>query len=62
MFPIMFLFSESLTVYTFFPPFFALVGLLGFLMYVWIGYFNGVGTPEWMMGKIGGFAQRKNKK
>ena len=36
-------------------------GFLGFLMYIWLKYFNGVGTPEWLMRKIGSRGQRKNK-
>ncbi len=34
-------------------------GFLGLLMYVWLKYFNGVGTPEWIMRKIGSSGQRK---
>jgi len=36
-------------------------GFLGFLMYIWLKYFNGVGTPEWLMSKIGSSGQRKKK-
>jgi len=36
-------------------------GFLGFLMYIWLKYFKGVGTPEWLMRKIGSSGQRKNK-
>ncbi|MFW9878679.1 MAG: hypothetical protein ACFFG0_36835, partial [Candidatus Thorarchaeota archaeon] len=36
-------------------------GFLGLLMYVWLKYFNGVGTPEWIMGKIGGAGKKKKK-
>ncbi|MFX1420393.1 MAG: heparan-alpha-glucosaminide N-acetyltransferase domain-containing protein [Promethearchaeota archaeon] len=36
-------------------------GFLGLLMYVWLKYFNGVGTPEWIMGKIGGSGKKKKK-
>jgi len=25
------------------------VGLLGFLMYIWIEYGKGIGSPEWLM-------------
>jgi len=28
-------------------------GFLGLLMYVWLKYFNGVGTPEWIVSKLG---------
>jgi uncharacterized membrane protein len=36
-------------------------GLLGFLMYIWLKYFNGVGTPEWIMRKIGSAGKHKKK-
>ncbi|MFX0103894.1 MAG: heparan-alpha-glucosaminide N-acetyltransferase domain-containing protein [Candidatus Hodarchaeota archaeon] len=36
-------------------------GFLGILMYVWLKYFNGVGTPEWIMSKIGSAGQKKKK-
>jgi hypothetical protein len=31
---------------------------LGFLMYVWTKFFNGVGSPEWLMTQLG----KKGKK
>jgi hypothetical protein len=34
------------------------VGLLGFLMYVWMEFFNGVGSPEWIMVQIGRIGQK----
>lgn len=34
-------------------------GFLGLLMYIWLKYFNGVGTPEWIMRKIGSSGPRK---
>ncbi|MFW9971729.1 MAG: heparan-alpha-glucosaminide N-acetyltransferase domain-containing protein [Candidatus Odinarchaeota archaeon] len=36
-------------------------GFLGLLMYIWLKYFNGVGTPEWIMGKIGSTGKKKKK-
>jgi len=36
-------------------------GFLGFLMYIWLNYFNGVGSPEWIMRKIGSAGQKKKK-
>ncbi len=36
-------------------------GFLGLLMYIWLKYFNGVGTPEWIMRKIGSAGQKKKK-
>ena len=35
-------------------------GFLGLLMYVWLKYFNGVGSPEWIMGKLGNIGKKKN--
>jgi hypothetical protein len=28
-------------------------GFLGLLMYIWHKFFNGVGSPEWIMSKLG---------
>jgi hypothetical protein len=36
-------------------------GFLGLLMYIWLKYFNGVGTPEWMMTKLGSAGRKKKK-
>jgi uncharacterized membrane protein len=29
------------------------VAFLGFLMYIWLNYFDGVGSPEWLMTQLG---------
>jgi len=43
----------------FYPIVFAgYVGFLGLLMYLWYKYFNGVGSPEWIMTKLGQMGQR----
>ncbi|MFX1323391.1 MAG: heparan-alpha-glucosaminide N-acetyltransferase domain-containing protein [Promethearchaeota archaeon] len=34
-------------------------GFLGLLMYVWYKYFNGVGSPEWLMTQLGKMGQKK---
>jgi hypothetical protein len=34
-------------------------GFLGLLMYIWLKYFNGVGTPEWIMSKLGNAGKKK---
>jgi uncharacterized membrane protein len=39
----------------------AYCGFLGLLMYIWLKYFNGVGTPEWIMRKIGSAGQKRKK-
>ena len=38
------------------------VGFMGFLMYIWMEYANGVGSPEWLMAAIGGLGKKKRKK
>jgi uncharacterized membrane protein len=53
---------------TFFLRFFSIVFYVGiffgycaflfFLMYIWMKYYNGVGTPEWLMIQIGRFGQK----
>ncbi len=34
-------------------------GFLGLLMYIWLKYFDGVGSPEWIMRKIGSAGKKK---
>ena len=36
-------------------------GFLGLFMHIWLKYFKGVGTPEWLMSKLGSSGKRKNK-
>jgi uncharacterized membrane protein len=36
----------------------AYCGFLGLLMYVWYKYFDGVGSPEWLMTKLGSIGQK----
>ncbi len=36
----------------------AYIGFLGFLMYIWNEYGNGVGSPEWIMIQIGRIGQK----
>jgi len=37
------------------------IGLMGFLMYVWMRYANGVGSPEWLMAAVGRMGKKKRK-
>jgi len=37
------------------------IGLMGFLMYIWIEFANGVGSPEWLMVQIGRIGQKTGK-
>ena len=39
----------------------AYCGFLGLLMYIWLKFFNGVGTPEWLMAQLGKIGQKKQK-
>jgi hypothetical protein len=46
----------------FFPfIYFAFVGFMGFLLYIWIEFAGGVGTPEWIMVQIGRIGQKTSK-
>ncbi|TFF86657.1 MAG: hypothetical protein EU517_00190 [Promethearchaeota archaeon] len=46
----------------FFPfIYFAFVGFMGFLLYIWIEFAGGVGTPEWIMLQIGRIGQKTSK-
>jgi uncharacterized membrane protein len=36
-------------------------GFLGLLMYVWLKYFDGVGSPEWIMAKLGSMGKKNQK-
>ena len=47
-----------------FFPFIALsyMGFLGFLMYMWMEYGNGTGSPEWIMIQIGRVGQKTGEK
>ncbi|MFX1257826.1 MAG: hypothetical protein ACFFAN_08205 [Promethearchaeota archaeon] len=48
----LFLFFRKINIFFFFPIYFAYIGFLGFLMYVWLKYGKGVGTIEWILRKI----------
>ena len=46
----------------FFPLlYFAFVGFMGFLLYIWIEFAGGVGTPEWIMVQIGRIGHKTGK-
>ncbi|MBY9008668.1 MAG: hypothetical protein KGD74_02225 [Candidatus Lokiarchaeota archaeon] len=40
---------------------FSYVGFWGFLMYVWNEFYNGVGSPEWLMVQVGRIGQKTGK-
>ncbi|MFX0075896.1 MAG: hypothetical protein ACFE96_10670, partial [Candidatus Hermodarchaeota archaeon] len=35
------------------------VGFMGFFMYIWMEYANGIGSPEWIMAAMGKIGQKK---
>ncbi len=37
------------------------IGLMGFCMYIWMEYANGVGSPEWLMAAMGKLGKKKRK-
>jgi len=39
----------------------AYIGLMGFSMYIWMEYANGVGSPEWLMAAMGRLGKKKRK-
>ncbi|TXT59279.1 MAG: conserved membrane protein of unknown function [Promethearchaeota archaeon] len=52
------LFISQFPVYYFAFAYLAYTGFLGFLMYVWLEYGNGVMSPEWIMIQVGRIGQK----
>jgi len=52
------LYFKQLNIFFFLVIYVANVGLLGFLMYIWIEYGKGIGSPEWLMVQIGRIGQK----
>lgn len=52
------LYVKQLNIFLFPVIYIANVGLLGFLMYIWIEYGKGLGSPEWLMVQIGRIGQK----
>ncbi len=52
------LYVKQLNIFLFPIIYIANVGLLGFLMYVWIEFGKGIGSPEWLMIQIGRIGQK----
>ena len=52
------LYVKQLNIFLFPIIFIANIGLLGFLMYIWIEYGKGIGSPEWLMVQIGRIGQK----
>lgn len=53
-----FLFYEIFPIWFFVVATLGITGLLGFLMYIWMKYFRGVGSPEWIMVEISRVTQK----
>jgi len=52
------LYVKQLNIFFFPVIYIANVGLLGFLMYIWIEHAKGIGSPEWLMVQIGRIGQK----
>ncbi|GAG79517.1 unnamed protein product, partial [marine sediment metagenome] len=55
------LFLNSLDIIPYWILLFGYVGFWGFLMYVWNEFYNGKGSPEWLMVQIGRIGQKTGK-
>jgi len=55
------LFLVSLDIVLYFVLLFSYVGFWGFLMYIWNEFYNGVGSPEWLMVQVGRIGQKTSK-
>jgi hypothetical protein len=49
---------DAFPVWFFAFHYFAGAAILGFIMYIWLKYFKGVGSPEWIMVQISRIAQK----
>ncbi len=56
------LFLKSLDIIPYWILLFGYVGFWGFLMYVWNEFYNGKGSPEWLMVQIGRIGQKTGKR
>jgi len=54
------LFLAYFDVVSFILAYFGYVSLMGFLMYIWNEYYNGVGSPEWLMIQLGNLGRKKS--
>jgi len=55
------LFLNALDIVYYFIVMFGFVGFWGFLMYIWNEFYNGVGSPEWLMVQVGRIGQKTGK-
>ncbi|MHA1234724.1 MAG: heparan-alpha-glucosaminide N-acetyltransferase domain-containing protein [Promethearchaeota archaeon] len=55
------LFSRQFDIIQFLIMDLTYIGFMGFLMYIWMEYANGVGSPEWLMAFMGSLGKKKRK-
>jgi len=55
------LFSSQFGIILFLITDLTYVGLMGFCMYIWMEYANGVGSPEWLMVAMASLGKKKRK-
>jgi len=55
------LFLNSLDFFAYAILYFAYLGFWGFTMYIWNEFYNGVGSPEWLMVQVGRIGQKTGK-
>ncbi|MHA1725635.1 MAG: heparan-alpha-glucosaminide N-acetyltransferase domain-containing protein [Promethearchaeota archaeon] len=52
------IYFRELDLIFFIPVFISYVGFLGLIFYIWFEYFNGVGSPEWVIIQLGRIGQK----
>ncbi len=55
------LYLNSLEFFAYAFLYFGYLGFWGFIMYVWNEFYNGVGSPEWLMVQVGRIGQKTGK-
>ena len=55
------LFYKSLDFFAYVFLYFGYLGFWGFTMYIWNEFYNGVGSPEWLMVQVGRIGQKTGK-
>jgi len=55
------LYLNALEFYAFAFLFFGYLGFWGFVMYIWNEFYNGVGSPEWLIVQVGRIGQKTGK-
>jgi len=55
------LFLNSLDFFAYAFLYFGMLGFWGFIMYIWNEFYDGVGSPEWLMVQVGRIGQKTGK-